>query len=426
MQLRKEAIISLHPDIVHRSEPFGGVLFNLETKAFHPVNEPGYRLIQLLDTHPSVGQLESKIQEWYTSALSQPIAEAQAEDICTMFLDELHHRQLIQGYPQEDEVRPPNPSTTASPLPAHLKLKAPLVVSLSTLFTCNLFCTHCYVGSTSEIRPDNFTVEELCQILTRLKELEVFDVVITGGEPLLLKGIFEVLQHAKSLGLYICLNTNGTIVTPRIAQRLRDIGVDCVKVSIDSANAAVHDRFRGQVGAFRRSMRGIAHLVRAGVRTDIHTVLSVESTGSEQDIDAMVTLAESLGVRKVHFGRLFSTGRGEDQQKIAQAHLLRLIDYLEELKMRNPLIGRTPSKSMPCVPSIPSYDGCGGCARGVYAYISYNGGVYPCTNLYKSEWLLGNLREQDFTGIWEHSPVLADLRTRLSTVSTSMGEAFHD
>ncbi|WP_238321090.1 SPASM domain-containing protein [Thermogemmatispora carboxidivorans] len=140
----------------------------------------------------------------------------------------------------------------------------------------------------------------------------------------------------------------------------------------------------------------------------------------------MVTLAESLGVRKVHFGRLFSTGRGEDQQKIAQAHLLRLIDYLEELKMRNPLIGRTPSKSMPCVPSIPSYDGCGGCARGVYAYISYNGGVYPCTNLYKSEWLLGNLREQDFTGIWEHSPVLADLRTRLSTVSTSMGEAFHD
>ncbi len=55
MQPRKEAIISLHPDIVHRSEPFGGVLFNLETKAFHPVNEPGYRLIQLLDTHPSVG-----------------------------------------------------------------------------------------------------------------------------------------------------------------------------------------------------------------------------------------------------------------------------------------------------------------------------------------------------------------------------------
>ncbi|MBX5452032.1 methyltransferase [Thermogemmatispora sp.] len=87
-----------------------------------------------------------------------------------------------------------------------------------------------------------------------MKELEVFDVVITGGEPLLLKGIFEVLQHAKSLGLYICLNTNGTIVTPRIAQRLRDIGVDCVKVSIDSANAAVHDRFRGQVGAFRRSL----------------------------------------------------------------------------------------------------------------------------------------------------------------------------
>lgn len=263
-------------------------------------------------------------------------------------------------------------------------------------------------------------------MLTKLKELEVFDVVITGGEALLLKGIFEVLQHAKQLGLYICFNTNGTIVTSRIAQRLRSIGVDCVKVSIDSADATMHDQFRGQAGAFRRSIKGIKNLVDAGVRTDIHTVISAESTTNERDIDAMVTVAEHLGVRKIHFGRLFSTGRGEDHHKVALDGLLCLVDYVEGLKTQNPIIGRTPSKSMPYVSSMPTYDGCGGCARGVYAYISYNGGMYPCTNLYKGEWLLGNLREQDFADIWRDSPVLADLHTRLATKTTGVRGAFHD
>ncbi len=100
---RIDIIISLHPDIVHRSEPFGGTLFNFETKAFHFINEPSYQLIQLLDTHPSVEQFEFQVRNLYTAALSQLVAEVQVEDICTIFLDKLQRRELIQGDSQVDE-----------------------------------------------------------------------------------------------------------------------------------------------------------------------------------------------------------------------------------------------------------------------------------------------------------------------------------
>lgn len=101
MQARKDALIFLHPDIVHRSETFGGILFNLETKDFYPLNGPAYRLVQLLDNHPSVKQVEDFIQSWYAAVLLQSISYADVERICATFLDDLQRKHLIRGYPIE-------------------------------------------------------------------------------------------------------------------------------------------------------------------------------------------------------------------------------------------------------------------------------------------------------------------------------------
>ena len=93
---------------------------------------------------------------------------------------------------------------------------------------------------------------------------EVFDLSLTGGEALLRKDIFDIIRYAKRYPLFVNLNTNGTPVTPTVAQRLRDAGLDQVRVSIDSATAEVHDEFRGRTGALKATMRGIRRLLAAG------------------------------------------------------------------------------------------------------------------------------------------------------------------
>ncbi len=357
--------------------------------------------------------------------LGQPVKGTQISEAVEQFLEDLAHNGFMVDYtPTCAHV----PTPALAVLQEKVQLKAPLVVSLATNFNCNLLCQDCYVGSTNDIPPSSATVAEILHTLEMLGELEVFDVVITGGEALLFHDIFTVLERAKQLIPYVCLNSNGTGIVPRIAKRLATIGLDVVKISIDSPHPEVHDHFRGQAGAFKRSTQGIKRLVAEGVRVDTHTVISRESVNSIEDIDALLSLGKSLGVTKVHFGRLFATGRGANEQKLDFEHLTAINEYLDSLKGSNPLIGRTPGKTRPYIPQMPWYDGCGGCGRGIYAYIAYNQEVYPCTNLYKPERpevCMGDLREQPFASIWQQSLNYQRLQALLNTAAAG-SEGIHE
>lgn len=436
MQGYADSSVTLNPDVVHRPETFGGVLLDLETKAYYPVNHVGYKIVGLLDAAPSLPHILDAMADYYATSLPGRLAPASIERICDGFLGQLSEKAVVRGYHLPRRARtasagpPSSPDLAAGPGPFPVKLKAPLVVSLAVSSRCNLRCAHCYAASTQEVMADNLTQEEILAILRQLRALEVFDVAITGGEPLWYKDIYDVLSEAKRLGLYVCLNTNGTLVTRAIARRLGATGVDVVKVSLDSATPNVHDAFRGQPRTWERSVNGIRCLVQEGVRTDVHTVISTDSAESTSDIDAILDLARESQVTRVHFDKVFSTGRttNNPRLKLDERQILRLIDYVMGLKAQGEtLIGRVASKAMPVAPAIPDYDGCGGCARGVYVYIGYNGGVYPCTNLCKQEWRLGSLREQSLHEILTTSPVLVDLRLKLADAvkTLSVGEGVH-
>jgi len=421
---------TVNPDIVHRSEAFGGVLFNLETKDYSPLNDIGYLLFKLLaDGAPRARLIGALGERCMDDTGVRPDLTA-LEDACEAFMAQLHALDIIR---RPHAVPTPNlvdGARGAQDRQATPRLRAPLVVSLATLFRCNLSCAHCYVGSTNEDKEDNLSREEICTLLERLRDAGVFDVVLTGGEALLAVGIEAILRHAKALGFYVCLNTNGTLITASLARRLAATGVDVVKISLDSADAAAHDAFRGQARAFERSVRGIEALVSAGVRTDTHTVISTGATTAPRDIEALLALAHRLGVTRAHFGRVFSTGRASDALKLANERIRALSDYVARRKAEGEtLIGRVPSTVQPHVPAIPDYDGCGGCARGVYAYIGYNGEVFPCTNLYSAPWRLGSLRNAGLETIWHTSPVLATLREHLADAEaalTATGSAVHE
>lgn len=148
-----------------------------------------------------------------------------------------------------------------------LPLHPPGVLLLHLLDQCNLSCQHCYLDA----RSSGTSLLPLDQVIDCLGEAEALGiqrVYLSGGEPLLypeLPTLLEVAARYEALDLY--LSTNGTLIGPQEAERLRLAGAQA-QVSIDGP-PEYHDVFRGLEGAFARAARGVETLVAAGVPVKI-------------------------------------------------------------------------------------------------------------------------------------------------------------
>ncbi|MEO2003846.1 MAG: radical SAM protein, partial [Candidatus Poribacteria bacterium] len=111
--------------------------------------------------------------------------------------------------------------------PSHLlhysEDKKPVVVWNCTQ-TCNLKCMHCYASSRNKHYPGELTTEEAMALMDQLAEFQTPTVLFSGGEPLMRPDLFEVVAYARSLGLRAVLSTNGTLITEKMAEKIRDAG----------------------------------------------------------------------------------------------------------------------------------------------------------------------------------------------------------
>ena len=116
---------------------------------------------------------------------------------------------------------------------------------------CNLRCVHCRSSSELEAQghPD-FSLEEAKQTLDQIHAYANPVMVLSGGEPLLRPDVFDIARYGTSLGLRMCMATNGALVTREVCGEIKDSGIKMVSLSLDGATAAVHDNFRCQPGAF--------------------------------------------------------------------------------------------------------------------------------------------------------------------------------
>jgi len=407
--------------VVYRSESFGGILYDRVPLDYVPVNHLGHLILRLAEQTPQLDLICDRLARRYPGqdrdAIASDIETFLAQLAARRFIEPLPLRGTAADMPTTADGLPPYPIMPSQVGPdlanALRSLKAPLVAQLAVIFTCNLTCVHCYTSSTAEHRPDTLTFDEICRIVEDAARNEVFDLSLTGGEALLRPDIFDIIAYAKQFPLFVNLNSNGTPITSRVAQRLADARLDQVRVSIDSASANVHDAFRGRRGALKATVRGIRRLLEAGLRTEIHATLSAEAGHSRADVDALINLSRELGVDRISFGSINAVGRADDDPiglKVQQEQLEGLVSYIEELSRQDSLVGGAPHARHPFFPGIPDYDGCGNCLDSPLSYINYNGAMYPCPSMYKSKWSLGSVRREGFTEIWRNSPTLAQLR----------------
>ena len=123
---------------------------------------------------------------------------------------------------------------------------------------CNLRCIHCRATATELSSPSDLPTEKALAIIQQIAEFCNPILVLSGGEPLFRRDIFQLARYANDRGLRVALATSGTLVTKSVAQKIVDAGVRRVSMSLDGADAATHDSFRGIPGPSRARCRASA------------------------------------------------------------------------------------------------------------------------------------------------------------------------
>ena len=148
--------------------------------------------------------------------------------------------------------------------------KEALSIELTT--QCNGSCLHCFARSGIS-RRSSLPFDLAKGIVDEGYNAGYRHLHITGGEPLLWEGLFELLDHAFDEGYEtILMNTNGTLITEEISKRLADYGSFSISISLDGPED-LHDRIRGK-GSYRKAMRGIDIALNAGNNLIIFTTVT--------------------------------------------------------------------------------------------------------------------------------------------------------
>ncbi|TNF51782.1 MAG: radical SAM protein, partial [Gammaproteobacteria bacterium] len=107
------------------------------------------------------------------------------------------------------------------------------VVIWNLIRRCNLTCTHCYSTSADKDFAGELTTAEVKAVMADLRAYGVPVLILSGGEPLMRPDIFELAHYAKSLGFYLALSTNGTLIDEALVAPIAAVGFDYLGISLD-------------------------------------------------------------------------------------------------------------------------------------------------------------------------------------------------
>ncbi|MGH9787122.1 MAG: radical SAM protein [Candidatus Acidiferrales bacterium] len=307
---------------------------------------------------------------------------------------------------------------------------------------CNLRCLHCRASAQELASPLDLDTADALKVIDKISAYARPVLVLSGGEPLFRKDIFALAAYATERGLPVALASNGTLITPEVASRLRACGIRRVAISFDGADAETHDRFRGQPGAFEAALRGLLAAQGAGLSTQINTTVTRRTA---PQLPRILQMAVTLGVDALHTFLLVPVGCGADlpedemvpadeYEKILNWFYDREKEGVMELKAtcaphyyrvrkqreveerragRDSTPGTVEARLHPPAAPPPlarpgsARRGAGCLAGSGVCFVSHRGEVYPCGYLPVKA---GDLTRQSFAEIWEESPVFAILR----------------
>lgn len=298
--------------------------------------------------------------------------------------------------------------------------RAPLYLAWEVTLRCNARCLHCYSDSGPGVRhPGEMDTERALRVIDQLADAGLLVLAFSGGEPLIRRDIFQLIDHAVARGLVVNVATNGAIVRPRIAQRLKSAGVRSVTVSLDGGTPETHDHIRQFPGLFRRSTRAIELLAAQGLRVVVSFTPTRLNYREGADV---VHLAAASGAMGANLSEFVPAGRGTHDLALAPEQLRAVLH--EWIALREQYAGRMDVIWHDCrvASLVPPeernlYSGCG--AGTLTARLRVDGTLTPCVFIPTSA---GNLKDASFVELWENAPLFRQIRNRATIVSGNCGD----
>jgi len=310
---------------------------------------------------------------------------------------------------------------------------APFLVVWDITYACNLKCKHCYASAGKSLE-NELTTEEAKQVIDKLDRASVPIIAFSGGEPLVRKDIFELTQYSCDKGIYVAIATNATLISKEKAREMKEAGVRFIQISLDGANAEIHDKFRGINGVYDKTIQGIKNCVNEGFFVNI---AATATKYNYKEIPKIIDLCEQLGVNWFMLYNFVPTGRGEfiaendltppEREKVlnvlweklkngGKVNVLSTAPQFARVAMESeigknekivPTHFANPSLSEKLVNLAEFIGGCG-CGR-FYCAIRPNGNIEPCVFFPLT---IGNIIENDFENLWTKNPILKELRNK--------------
>jgi radical SAM protein with 4Fe4S-binding SPASM domain len=268
-------------------------------------------------------------------------------------------------------------------------------------------------------------------------------ILFSGGEPLLRHDIWKLAEYARGKGIQIALSTNGTLINPETAKKIKSSGIGYAGISLDGATADTHDTFRGVPGAFCRTVAAFRHCLDAGVRCGVRVTLTKENF---PELGALIDLARNLGASRFCLYWLVPSGRGNENYSRLQLSPDEVVRALELIYRKakeadsREMEFLTVDSPQDCIHLLQSMEQDrsldlndakdlltslnGGCSAGNrVANVDPLGNVYPCQFARSSDFFIGNIRRQRFSDLWKDNahPVLSQFRERPARIGGRCG-----
>lgn len=304
----------------------------------------------------------------------------------------------------------------------------PFIAIWEVTQACDLACVHCRASAQPDRSPMELSTDEGKHLIGQIAALHVPVFVLTGGDPIKRPDLFELIAHARSVGVRVSLTPSATpLLTKDVVVRLKEAGLARLAVSMDGASAESHDAFRGMRGSFARTLDAVRWANEVGLPVQINTTFSRRNIN---EIDSIVALMEKLNITLWSVFFLVPTGRGKlndllsaDKFEAVFAKLYSLsrtagfdIKTTEAQHYRRYLLQqRVAARKLGtgfAAQHEKTGDAIGRAPRGLndgkgFVFISHKGEVFPSGFLPLAA---GNVREQELSAIYRESPLFRDLR----------------
>jgi radical SAM protein with 4Fe4S-binding SPASM domain len=244
------------------------------------------------------------------------------------------------------------------------------------------------------------TAAEIQSVLeTIILQAKVPSVSLTGGEPTLRPELPELVAYAVELGLRVNLITNGTRVSPSLAEALAKAGLASAQVSLEGVTPETHERVTSVPGSFERTVAAVQFLADAGVR--VHTNTTINRDNLDECMEMPAFVSGVLGLERFSMNLLIPTGSAALNQRLViryselGPYLLDISRAAEAENVEFMWYSPTPMCLFNPVAHGLGNKGCSAC-DGLLS-VAANGDVLPCSS-YDDP--VGNILREDAETVW--------------------------